>query len=458
MALDKLVDSVQLDTDLTSVANAIRQKSGTSGTLAFPAEFVSAIENIPSGSNATKNDVTFYDYDGTIITSYSAAEFAQLSALPANPTHTGLVAQGWNWSLSDAKTHVAKYGELNIGQMYITESGATEIDIVISSNARLNPVLSIAVNGTATVDWGDNTASDVVTGSSLTTRQAVPHTYAQAGSYTIIINATGNNKYSFYCPSDAYSLLGKNIEDGYQQNRVYSNTIQHIRIGNCAIIGNYAFSNCESLASVTIPDDVTSIGAQAFDGCSSLTSITIPDSTTTISYNTFQYCSHLTSVSIPNEILLDTTMFYSCSNLQSFVIPDGTTSFNWFQGCGCLKSVKIPDSVTSIAKTAFRNCYCLTNITIPDGVTSIGEQAFYRCYSLASITIPDSVTSIGKQAFNSCYGMKKCHVLPTTPPTGGSSMFTGIPSDCVIYVPAASLNTYKTASNWSTYASYMQGE
>jgi hypothetical protein len=112
--------------------------------------------------------VVFYDYDGTIVTSYSASAFAQLSQLPANPTHTGLVAQGWNWSLADAKTYVAKYGKLNIGQMYITASGATEIDVVMQEG-RLEPTLTICVNGTITVDWGDGTTPDTVTGTSLDT-------------------------------------------------------------------------------------------------------------------------------------------------------------------------------------------------------------------------------------------------------------------------------------------------
>ena len=64
--------------------------------------------------------VNFYDYDGELVYAYTAEEFTQLSALPTNPTHDGLTAQGWNWSLSDAKAYVAKYGALNIGQTYIT--------------------------------------------------------------------------------------------------------------------------------------------------------------------------------------------------------------------------------------------------------------------------------------------------------------------------------------------------
>lgn len=68
-----------------------------------------------SGGGSSGNDVVFYDYDGTVVQSYSANDFLALSAMPANPTHSGLTAQGWNWSLSDAKTYVQTYGKLNIG-------------------------------------------------------------------------------------------------------------------------------------------------------------------------------------------------------------------------------------------------------------------------------------------------------------------------------------------------------
>jgi hypothetical protein len=111
-----MANYIVTDTELTSIADAIRAKGGTSATLSYPNGFVSAIGDISTGSaSVAKNDVTFYDYDGTILYSYSAADFANLSALPANPTHRGLTAQGWNWSLADAKTYVAAHGKLNIG-------------------------------------------------------------------------------------------------------------------------------------------------------------------------------------------------------------------------------------------------------------------------------------------------------------------------------------------------------
>ena len=90
--------------------------------------------------------------------------------------------------------------------------------------------------------------------------------------------------------------------------------------------------------------------------------------------------------------------------IKSVTIPDSVTSIgnSAFDGCTSLASVSIPDSVTSIGEDAFFCCKSLASVNIPDSVTSIGESAFRDCKSLASVNIPDSVTSIGVGAFQSC--------------------------------------------------------
>ena len=158
-------------------------------------------------------------------------------------------------------------------------------------------------------------------------------------------------------------------------------------------IGNYAFSGCTSLTSVTIPDYVTSIGSGAFYNCSGLTSVTIGNGVTSIGGSAFSGCSNLTSVTIPNS-----------------VTSIGGSAFG---GCSSLTSVTIPDSVTSIESYAFSGCSGLTSVTIPDSVTSIGSSAFYGCISLTSVTIPDSVTSIGSDAFSGCKSLTSIYYKGT---------------------------------------------
>ena len=381
----------------------------------------STIVNINTIEISNKADVNFIDYDGTLVATKTKAEIDAMTSdsdLPANPSHAGLTSQGWNWTVAQLKTQLTAMPDQKIwvGQMYITASGATEIDVIMQEG-RLSPIMTIAVNGEVSIDWGDGTTPDTVTGTSTSTSLDAPHTYASAGSYTIKISSVSGT-YSFYGGS-SYTLLRKN--ETATQNRVYSNCIQHIRLGSgITSIGDFAFYNCNSLASITIPSSVTSIGTYAFQNCYSLASVTIPSGVASIGVYAFYYC-------------------YS------------------------IASITIPSSVTSIKGYVFYGCYSLASITIPSSVTSIGGYAFYGCSSLASITIPSSVTSIGGSTFNSCYGMAEYHLKRTTPPTlSNTSTFNNIPSDCIIYVPRsenqAVLNSYKTAQNWSDYASYIQEE
>ena len=83
-------------------------------------------------------------------------------------------------------------------------------------------------------------------------------------------------------------------------------------------IGDEAFFECSSLASVTIPNSVTSIGDDAFYGCSSLASVTIPNSVTYIGYEAFSECSSLASVTIPNSVTyIGDDAFYYCNDLKT---------------------------------------------------------------------------------------------------------------------------------------------
>ena len=175
------------------------------------------------------------------------------------------------------------------------------------------------------------------------------------------------------------------------------------------LIADAAFRNCTGLASVTIPDSVTSIGASAFEGCTGLTSVIIPDSVTRIGDSAFKGCTSLTSITISDSVTsIGFYAFEYCKNLAKVTIPDSVTSIGKyaFSGCSSIMSVTIPDSVTRIDDSAFSYCTSLASITIPDSVTSIGDSTFSYCTSLTDVIIPDSVTSIGRYAFSGCENIK----------------------------------------------------
>ena len=132
-----------------------------------------------------------------------------------------------------------------------------------------------------------------------------------------------------------------------------------------------------------------------------------------ISKDAFYKCTNIKSILIPDSVTsIGDYAFYGCSGLTSVVIPDSVTSIGDYAFCGCsnLTSVVIPDSVTSIGNSAFYNCSSLTSIVIPDSVTSIGDSAFYGCSNLASVVIPDSVTSIGDDAFYGCSNLTSVYI------------------------------------------------
>ena len=175
------------------------------------------------------------------------------------------------------------------------------------------------------------------------------------------------------------------------------------------IICDSAFSMCNFLTSIIVPNSVTSIGEGAFSGCILLFKIIIPNSVTSIGDLAFMDSNALSHIVISNSVTsIGDGTFYGCSSLTNIVIPDSVTSIGdiAFSGCRSLSNIVIPDSVTSIGDYVFEGCTSLSNIVIPNNVTSIGSNAFKNCSSLSNIVIPDSVTSIGNGVFSGCLLLK----------------------------------------------------
>ena len=211
-------------------------------------------------------------------------------------------------------------------------------------------------------------------------------------------------------------------------------------------IGSSAFSDCSGLTNLTIPDGVISIGDYAFDKCSGLTSITIPDSVISIGEFAFGDCSGLISVTIPDSVTSIKGTFYGCSGLTSVTIPDGVISIGdyVFAYCSGLTSVTIPNSVISIGASAFKYCSGLTSVTIPNSVTSIGGDAFYYCSGLTSVTIPDSVTSIGYWAFYHCSGLTNVTIPDSVTSIGGTAF-----RDCSGLTSVTIPNSVTSIGDWA---------
>ena len=171
---------------------------------------------------------------------------------------------------------------------------------------------------------------------------------------------------------------------------------------------------------IVIPSSVTSIGQYAFSGCSGLTSVTIGNSVTSIGNNAFSDCNNMTSIDIPNSVArIGTNVFSNCSSLTSLTIPASVVQIDKFDGPSHQNIVVSGNNLTSLSVEAGNpvydsrdNCNAIIetatntllmgcqNTIIPNTVTRINEAAFYNCANLIAITIPTSVASIGEGAFH----------------------------------------------------------
>jgi hypothetical protein len=225
----------------------------------------------------------------------------------------------------------------------------------------------------------------------------------------------------------------------------YTGSVAEVTIPNLlqgrpvTIIGDFTFSRCSSLTSITLPNSVTRIGEGAFQGCANLTNITLGNKVASIGPRAFSACASLTGIRIPNSVTnIGEDALRSCTSLTNVTLGRGVTNLGHrFFGCRSLTTITVealnpvyssidgvlfnkqqttliqcpegkagtctvPEGVIRIGVDAFADCRSLTNILIPDSVTTLAGDAFSGCNSLASITLGHGITGIGRNAFRGC--------------------------------------------------------
>lgn len=182
MAVNKVILGDQTLIDLT--ADSVTPDKLSKGITAHNMKGESIVGTMEGGSIPSEPSdntaVIFADYDGNLIDTWTWDEVASKTALPTPPTHSGLVFEGWNWTLADIQTDTT--GQvITVGPYYHTASGLTEIDIKIDEVTGKYVAWALYDSTYNSIDWGD--------GSSVTSGVDYPeHTYSNYGTYTIKIN------------------------------------------------------------------------------------------------------------------------------------------------------------------------------------------------------------------------------------------------------------------------------
>lgn len=413
-------------------------KSGVTAHDASGAKITGTLDTTPP----KESDINFWDYDGTLLYSWTLAELATKTELPPLPSHDGLICQGWNWTLQDIKDAGR---ELDIGAPYITDDGKTRLYVDVDTETWDDFVLNYWQDprNATTVDWGDGTTPETVNKDSWIEHR---HVYASSGSYVITMS----------------------VKEGTT-----------MRLGNG--------SNGRKL----IANDETDSGR-----CAMLRRVEVGARVTTITDQTFQFCSRLESISIPQNVeVKGTVTFNQATQLRVIVIQSITNMFRTFYNCTNLRAIAGPGTmdytdVYTLSRTALRQLNAavttayatqalervhikavngrvgdfsgdpsLLEATIPADATTFVAAAFQGDNALRRVTCLGNIASIPAQVFQRCYPLRfvdltHCTAVPTL---ANVNAFDETHPQLEIRVPASLADAWKAATNWSSLADHIVG-
>ncbi len=245
-------------------------------------------------------------------------------------------------------------------------------------------------------------------------------------------------------------------------------------------ISDGAFSDCNKITQVYIPESVTKVGKNAFDSCVALEKITFAGTECTLGESAFAHCSALTDIALPSSLKeIPESAFYDCGSLTAISIPDTveTIGKEAFNICIGITKFDIPASVNYIGKNAFIGCTSATaynvaeenaiyssvdgvlygpysssvtdktliqypvgkndaSFTVQAGTLVIGDNAFGASKSLVSVTLPDGLKKIDSYAFNECKALASVNI-PSTVTKIGSLAFGKCTALKEITIPAS---------------------
>ncbi len=415
-----------------------------------PADIVVTAEG---RAEVVEKDVNFYDYDGILLYSYTLEEAQALTELPPAPTppREFLVFSRWNWSLAQVKALTYK---MNVGAVYDTVDGGVYavLDIRYNTQLTIPLVFNLYANCAAEIDWGDGSEVERVEKVSTLTTHRTSHTYPALGEYVLRLSATGTT----------FVIGGNNYTDTFFESGAKTPAkvaLKEIYIGNkCERVGHVGLGNFTGLKKITMHYGL--VAGESAIGGSALVAAVAPKN---LHYAQFNNDPALRIVCVSGDATSIPAYSLANSSPEKVCLPDSISTLgnNCLNNSTALGEIRVPSAVTSIPASFCNGSKMLTSVSLHDGITTINAHAFYVCESLPEVTIPASVTTIGGYAFQGCVALRVVRFLANTPPVlqadAASSVFSGVPADCVYEVPAASLEAYKSATNYGSIATQMIG-
>lgn len=327
---------------------------------------------VKSGASITEapfKDVNFYDYDGTILYSYDADEFLKLNALPELKDKEGLISDGWNYTLEEAKELVQDVHMADIGALYRTDDNSLRyyfelldyqsLDIAIRVSAKNSP-------HTIKIDWGDGIVEENLKAN----YDKYTHKYSDIGKYCIKV---------YTMSEESYISIGGAASGVCFSPIKYLNKVE---LPDRIYLHQYTFSGAPSLETISFPRNVSGWSTtNQLTNCTSLKHITCPLNIKTIPSLSGSY---IKSMSIPKGVTSITCG--SCINLKSLIFPIDYTTIksNTYSSCKNLLRLGLPSTVieTNMNNGSQPRLY---KIVLGENIKGLYSGEFYDCDSLVYI-------------------------------------------------------------------------
>ena len=447
-----------LITQITAIANKIRSLSGTAADIT-PSEMPQKIQDIYDNANVRiePKEYNFFDWDGKLVYSYTAAEINALTELPTMPAHEGVSGKEWNYTLAQLKTlaSLANPYPANVGAIYSAPDGySTIIKIKIPDDDTVRDFqISWTENTQSSVDidWGDN-QTEIIAGAASVT---INHTYSASGEYLITITPDDNSDV-IIIPIDG-TFLGANprqkdyvkaiVVGRCYQTATISNTggwffdLHNLEIcsygyNNSTDLPRYVFNRDNSLKALHIPSWITGVGVSHVSA-TGVSVITVPYNCSTIQYDAFTSNAALKYFIYPYTMIMLNNRTIAFSNVTKVILPP---------------------NVTTIGSNAYQNTNAyITELVLPQNLQTIDSAAFAVALTgmassyIAYLDIPTALTSIGSNAFQGrVIGVMDLRGRLTMPTLGNSAAVNSVR---MFVVDDDAYDAAIAATNWATYAS-----